>query len=206
MNIVDILLITSLSFLSVVIHEVFHAMTAYLLGDDTAKSLGRLSFNPLKHIDPIMTIILPVFMALSGGPIFGGAKPVPINSNKLKFGDVGMALVALSGPLSNLFLAFFAYGLFHIISFNPFIQKVLVMLIQINLGFFIFNMLPIPPLDGSRILYAVAPGAIQDFMRGVERYGLFVIFSLIFIFNNYISLYMSNAVKFLLNIFETVFS
>ncbi len=205
-NIVNILLIVFLSFFSVVVHEVFHSITAYALGDDTAKSLGRMSFNPLKHIDPVMTIIFPIFMALSGGPIFGGAKPVPVNSNKLKFGDIGMALVALSGPVANFILAFFVYGLLHVVSFDGSFQRVLVILAQINLGFFVFNLLPIPPLDGSRVLYAVAPSSIQGLMREIERYGVLIVFSLIFIFNNHFGRYMSNAIYFLLKIFKVIFN
>ena len=94
------------------LHEAMHAFMGYFLGDDTARAQGRLTLNPLKHIDPFMTILLPVMLALiPGAPIFGGAKPVPFNPQNVRYGEWGAALVAIAGPLTNLLLAFFAFGI-----------------------------------------------------------------------------------------------
>jgi len=101
--------------LSMTLHEAMHAFMSYWLGDDTAKVLGRLTLNPIKHIDPFLTIILPVMLALVGAPIFGGAKPVPFNPQNVRWGEWGAALVALAGPLTNLVIAFVAFGIRQVI-------------------------------------------------------------------------------------------
>src|SRR5690606_17361315 len=135
------------------LHEVMHGFIAYWLGDDTAKHQGRLTLNPIKHIDPFLTIILPLLLALSGGPIFGGAKPVPFNPTRLRYGEWGVALVAIAGPLTNLVLAFLSFGI--AVLFDDAITAphgslgalgtVLLLSVQVNIGFFAFNMLPLPP-------------------------------------------------------------
>ena len=104
-------MIFAIILLSMTVHEAMHAFMGYFLGDNTAKVEGRLTLNPLKHIDPFMTILLPLTMALLGGPVFGGAKPVPFNPNRVRYGEWGAAMVALAGPLTNLFIAFFAFGI-----------------------------------------------------------------------------------------------
>ena len=144
---------------------------------------GRLTLNPIKHIDPLLTIVLPVLLAIFGLPIFGGAKPVPYNPNKVKGGEWGAALVAVAGPLTNLILAFACYlALALMPSGAPAIlQLILYYGTTVNLGFFAFNILPVPPLDGSRVLYAVAPEGFQRVMDAIERTGLLLIFIIVLV-------------------------
>ena len=181
--IVVILIVVAVTFASMVLHELMHGLTAYWLGDDTAKVNGRLTLNPIKHIDPLLTIVLPVLLAIFGLPIFGGAKPVPYNPDKVKGGEWGAALVAVAGPLTNLILAFVCYlALALIPSGTPaIIQLILYYGTTVNLGFFAFNILPVPPLDGSRVLYAVAPEGFQRVMDAIERTGLLLIFIIVLV-------------------------
>ena len=184
---------------SMVLHELAHGIVAYWLGDDTAKNDGRLSLNPLKHIDPVMTIILPLTLALVGGPIFGGAKPVPINTRKLKWGEWGFALVAIAGPLTNFILAFIFFLIGHfsntLMLSSSFLGIVTTAGMMINLGFMIFNLIPIPPLDGSRVLYALAPDGFRDMMQKFEQVGLVVVLALVWIFGDAFSAYMTGAIS-----------
>lgn len=205
LNIIIIVIVSSI--MALVVHEFAHSLSAYFLGDDTAKLLGRLSLNPIKHIDPFLTILLPVILAISGGPIFGGAKPVPINYNKLKFNEFGFMIVAISGPLSNLLMAFFTFGLLVVISPSQggLIHQFMLTFVYLNLGFFIFNMLPFPPLDGSRIIYPFAPEAVKRVMASLELYGIAVIFLLLILFGNYFGIFVSNFILFILNVFSFVF-
>ena len=153
-----------------VLHEMAHAYVAYFLGDTTAKDEGRLSPNPLVHIDPWMSIVVPLLLFISGGPIFGGAKPVPIDSRNLKGGPWGMALVAIAGPAMNFLIAFVGFMVGHFtggIYGTGLVQTFFLELVLANLGFFVFNLLPIPPLDGSRILYAIAPDGVRELMERI---------------------------------------
>lgn len=167
---------------SLVLHETMHGYVAYLLGDDTASEAGRLTLNPLKHIDPLTTVILPAVLIITTGIPFLAAKPVPFNPNRVKFGEFGAALVGLAGPLTNLVLAVIAAIAFRVFGAN--LQgtglEAIVIFAQVNVGIFIFNMIPFPPLDGSRLLYAFAPAPIQEFMERVEAAGFMT--TLIFIF------------------------
>ena len=174
-----------------------HGVTAYLLGDQTAKLSGRLTLNPIKHIDPIMSIVLPVCLALMGMPVFGGAKPVPINTRNLRGGEWGFALVAIAGPVTNFLLAFafFLIGHFtgafndtHMMSFGAALCYAGV---SLNIGLCLFNLIPIPPLDGSRVLYALAPESVQNFMRMMEQYGIIVIYALLLVGSTVLSQYMA---------------
>lgn len=192
------------SIFSVILHELMHGVVAYWLGDQTAKLSGRLTLNPLKHIDPIMSIIVPVFLALIGAPVFGGAKPVPINTRNLKGGEWGFALVAAAGPLTNIVLAFIFFlvghftGMFYGDSFGGLICSTGMFL---NMGFALFNIIPIPPLDGSRVLYALAPEAVKAFMKNLERYGFIIIYALIWIFGSALAVYFMNGEKGILTAF-----
>ena len=177
MNIDTELIITGL--LSIVIaislHEMMHAWVGYLLGDDTAKRQGRISLNPLVHIDIFLTVIIPFILLLRGLPPIGAAKPVPFNPHRLRWGEYGMALVALAGPLTNLMLAILSSLAYRFITGYDFLTLFFEIFTIVNSGFFIFNMLPIPPLDGSRVLYVLAPDSVRRFMDILERIGIFVI-------------------------------
>ena len=199
---------------SMILHELMHGVVALKLGDDTAKYSGRLSLNPLKHIDPVMTIMIPILLALMGGPIFGGAKPVPINKYKLKYREWGFALVAIAGPLTNFILALVFFlvgywaGAFQIqngevyYSADSFWSMFAMLGVSINLGFMLFNIIPIPPLDGSRVLYAIAPeGGVRAFMEQIERYGLFAVYFCLLFFGTALSFYMSGAMNAILRFF-----
>lgn len=162
------------------VHEFMHAWTGYRLGDDTAREGGRISFNPLAHIDPFMTIALPVItMLLFGVPILA-AKPVPFDPRNVKWDEFGAAIIAFAGPLSNLAMATVSALLVRFI-FNDvgFISNALIIFASLNVSIFVFNMVPIPPLDGSRILYAFSPEPVQRVMEQLESFGLVIVFGLI---------------------------
>ena len=206
MQVLGIVIVFSVVVFSMVIHELMHGLASYWLGDDTAKLQGRLSLNPLKHIDPVMTLLVPVLLYMAGGPIFGGAKPVPINTNKIKYGDYGLALAALAGPLSNLVLAFISFGILTGLGADGgLLASILSLMVQVNLGFMIFNLLPIPPLDGSRIIYAIAPEFVQSVMRKIEPYGIVVVFLLISTFSTVFAGYMQAAQTIIIEIFMGIF-
>jgi Zn-dependent protease len=155
------------------IHEAMHAYMAHWLGDDTAHDMGRLTLNPLKHIDAVTTVLLPMVLLIAGLPPFFVAKPVPFNPNRVKYDEFGAALVGLAGPLTNLALAGLAAGIFRLwgADLGSFTYNALIIFTEINIGFFIFNMIPFPPLDGSRLLYAFAPEPLQELMRTIESFG-----------------------------------
>ena len=169
--------------ISITIHEAMHAFTAHWLGDPTAHDEGRITLNPLAHIDILTTVLLPLIMLAFGLPPILAAKPVPFNPNRVRFDEFGAALVGLAGPLTNLVLAVLAAGVLRTIQPEPgsaLLQGLFTFLL-INIGLFVFNMLPIPPLDGSRLLYAVAPEGLQRAMMQVESYGLAFLIPILFI-------------------------
>ena len=190
---------------SMILHELAHGVVAYFLGDTTAKDEGRLTLNPLKHLDPITSVLVPILMFVMGGPVFGGAKPVPINARRLKGGAWGMALVAVAGPLTNFLLAFIGFLIGHFsggLYAGGITTTIFANFVTINLGFFVFNILPIPPLDGSRVLYAIAPDGIRGVMEKLERTaGIWLIFGLILIFSSALSKLMSGAITGILEFF-----
>ena len=155
------------------IHEAMHAYVAHWLGDTTAHDMGRLTLNPLKHIDAVTTVLLPMVLILSGLLPFFIAKPVPFNPDRVKYDEFGTALVGVAGPLTNLVLACLAAAVFRLwgAGLSSFFYNALVIFTEVNIGFFIFNMIPFPPLDGSRLLYAFAPEPLQEIMRQIESFG-----------------------------------
>jgi len=161
-------------FISMALHEMMHAYAADKLGDPTARLMGRVSVNPIRHIDPILTIALPLLLILSGAPfVFGAAKPVQVNFSRLKYDEFGGAIVGIIGPLTNLLIAVVAAFIFNLADpTSELPYKILGFTILINVGFFIFNMIPWPPLDGSRLLYAFAPKPLQEVMESIEKFGI----------------------------------
>lgn len=169
---------------SIVIHEVSHGAVAYAMGDNTAKDSGRLTLNPLKHLDPFGSVLLPVLTYLAGGFIFGWAKPVPYNPYNLKNQKYGPALVGAAGPLSNIFIASFFGLLIRFSSQLTFLPaqffQIAVYIVFLNLILAVFNLVPIPPLDGSKVLFAALPKSAYALETFFEKYGFIVL--LIFIF------------------------
>jgi len=170
-------------FFSIILHEYAHGYVACRNGDDTAYVLGRLTFNPLKHIDMMGSIIVPLACYFTGMPLFGWAKPVPVNPYRLNNIKNDMAKVAFAGPASNLLLAL-AAALFlkFIVVFMPSnitLIKVLFYTIFINAFLAIFNLMPVPPLDGSKILVRFLPDNLAAKYMGLERYGLLIVVILI---------------------------
>jgi Zn-dependent protease len=151
---------------------------------------------------------LPIFLAIVHAPIFGGAKPVPYNPNRVKYDEWGAAIVALAGPLTNLFIAFVMFGVFALLgapSRGTILGEILTAFVTVNLGFFVFNMIPLPPLDGSRVLYALAPDFVRRGMEAIERYGIMVIFVLVMIASPVLSRFISGAITFFITVFSHIF-
>lgn len=203
--VVGVLIAFVIVLVSMIFHELAHGLVAYWLGDDTAKSEGRLTLNPTKHLDPFLSILLPLMMFISGGPVFGGAKPVPVNSRNLKHGVWGMALVAIAGPLTNFVLALVGFligyytGAF--MTGAGIWGEILADVVTINLGFGVFNLIPIPPLDGSRVLYAIAPDGVRNVMAQMERWGILVVMFLVVLAPGVISAIMGGAINGILEVF-----
>lgn len=212
-DLLTIAIILGVILVSMVLHELAHGLVAYWLGDDTAKSDGRLTLNPLKHLDPVLSILLPLMMFLSGGVVFGGAKPVPVDSRKLKWGPWGMALVAIAGPLTNFLIALVVFLIGHAMGLTAaeggglfyagegIGGLVLAQMVMVNLGFGIFNLIPIPPLDGSRVLYAIAPDGVRRVMEGMERWGMMVVLILVIALPGVLSRLMGGAIEGILTVF-----
>jgi Zn-dependent protease len=205
--IINLLIVFGVILISMTLHEAMHAFVAYWLGDDTARQEGRLTLNPIKHIDPFMTIILPLGLALLGGPIFGGAKPVPFRPDQVKGGDWGGALVALGGPFTNLVIAFLAYGAWALLgtSAGGLTATILITMVTVNLGFFVFNMIPLPPLDGSRVLYALAPDFVRTGMRAIEQLGILFILVIVIVAGSLLGSFMSESINFFIGVFSQIY-
>jgi Zn-dependent protease len=167
--------------IAMVVHEFMHAYVGYKLGDATAKDEGRLTLNPLKHIDPFTTVLLPAVAWFVFGFLVLAAKPVPFNPYKVKYQEYGAALIAAAGPLSNLALAIITSLVYNATLPSGFVGALLDLFVGLNVALFVFNLIPIPPLDGSRILYAFAPEPLQEFMQKIEPYGFFIIIGLIMV-------------------------
>lgn len=172
--------------LSAILHEIMHGFVAEKLGDPTARLAGRLTLNPIKHIDPFMSILLPLLLIVSGSPvIFGAAKPVPVDPFNLKDGKKDMALVALAGPLTNLMIAiisaFIIKGIFFFTASDVFVYVAIILklVVHLNLLLAVFNLLPIPPLDGSKIVAMFLPDREAAMYLSISSIGILIIFFLI---------------------------
>jgi Zn-dependent protease len=182
-----IILIPSL-IIAIVFHEVAHGLVAKWLGDPTADMMGRLSLNPLKHVDPVGTLLVPGFLAIAGGPIFGWAKPVPVRKDRLDNPRYGMMAVAAAGPGTNFLLAaigaillgFFASNLTPVAGEDPgLLAQGLFYFILINIFLGIFNLLPIPPFDGSHIVEGILPRSIVPAYEKLRPYGMLLFLGLV---------------------------
>ncbi len=165
---------------SVIIHEISHGYVAYLLGDTTANDHGRLSLNPLNHIDPIGSVLLPLFLSITGMPVFGWAKPVPINPLNFSDRKYGAMKTAMAGPLSNLFFALIFGLILRFFPVNTGLGIAFSLLVLINLMLAFFNLIPLPPLDGHHILFAILPERFNDLKIFLARYGSIILLFLIF--------------------------
>ena len=190
--------------ISMTVHEAMHGFVAHWLGDTTAAEAGRLTFNPLKHIDTLTTLLLPLALIALGLPPIFAARPVPFNPSRLRYDEFGTALVGVAGPLTNFALAVLAASVLKIVGPGSEMFVALGLFMQVNVALFVFNMIPIPPLDGSRLLYAFAPDALREIMERIEAAGLGIIFFFVVVFTlfpgagNFLSNVENSIINFLL--------
>jgi Zn-dependent protease len=181
-NIVSLIISIPIFIFAMVIHEVAHGWVAYKLGDPTAKYSGRLTLNPISHIDPLGTILLPILLIMMNSPVvFGWAKPVPINFLGLRNPKRDIMTVGLAGPMANIIFAFILAAVFRLfpVLHAPVISDIFFGSILVNLVLAAFNLIPIPPLDGSRILFGLLPRDLAAKYMSIERYGFIILYILI---------------------------
>lgn len=197
-----ILLQLCIFFSAIVIHEYAHGQVAFWLGDRTAKYEGRLTLNPLAHIDPVGTVLLPLTLILTRAPVvFGWARPVPINYWGLKNPKRDIIWVGLSGPLANIILAFCLALLIKLnLGLPQFIIYILEGAIVTNIFLALFNLIPIPPLDGSRVLFGILPSGLARQYAKLERYGFIILIGILFLFPNFIDSVLGPIVNIFLGV------
>lgn len=172
----ELLLAVVILLFSAILHEIMHGVVADKLGDPTAKHLGRLTLNPIPHLDPVMSILVPALLIISHSPIiFGAAKPVPINPINFRDPKKDMALTALAGPLTNLFLATVAAQLIRFVPLSPVLESFFFLVVLYNLMLGIINLIPIPPLDGSKVIAAFLPDDMARSYLSIEQFGIFIL-------------------------------
>ena len=194
MNPRNLIIVFTIIIISTVLHEVAHGYAAYFQGDSTAKDEGRLSLNPLVHLDLFTSVILPVLLYLTGGVVLGAAKPVPVDRRNLRNGEGSMAIVALAGPMMNLLIAF--------LDDRGVIGFIFGQTIIMNLGFMAFNLIPIPPLDGSRVLYYFLSDKLREVMDFIEmRMGILFVYLFLVIFGSALSTLTYNVMVGILSVF-----
>ena len=190
-NVAQVFIAFTVLLFSLTVHEMAHAWTADRLGDPTARHLGRVSFNPLVHADPIGTVLFPLLAMIGNLPLIGWAKPVPVNTRLLRTGRRGLVMVAAAGPASNLIIAFTAAAILSVFPpvspvmlGEPNVSAPLAMLlsraVQLNLLLAVFNMLPIPPLDGGNVLSALLPSNLAAVFDRLRPYGFILLYVLLF--------------------------
>jgi Zn-dependent protease len=193
---------------SVILHELAHGYAALWRGDPTAKYAGRLTLNPASHLDPIGSLIVPLVGYLLGGFIIGWAKPVPYNPYNLRKPRLDEFLIAVAGPVTNLVIAIVSTALLALVvqiegSLGGFARPMadfLLISLSLNISLAVFNLIPIPPLDGSKILFSILPPAVSYKVRGVlEQYGFMLVLILIFLFSSVIGFVASTLIRFLLS-------
>lgn len=183
---------------TIIVHEVSHGFVADRLGDPTARNAGRLTLNPIPHIDPFGSILLPAMLALANGPLFGWAKPVPVNPARFTNPTGHMAITAVAGPVSNVLLAaLLARMVLPNLSGIP--EEIVFWVVVLNLYLAVFNMLPIPPLDGSRLLPLVLPERGRQLYRQFEQFGFILLFALLFFLEGSLD-FMTDWVVWLLDV------
>ncbi|MFQ5516594.1 MAG: site-2 protease family protein [Acidimicrobiia bacterium] len=179
-DVVDAVIVVAIIVGSVIVHEVSHGLVAFRLGDSTAHRAGRLTLNPVPHLDPMGSIILPGLLALSGGTVFGWAKPVPVVPGNFRRPEAHMAVTALAGPASNIALAIIAGRVvFPVVDGNLTMARVTLGVVVLNSVLAVFNLLPIPPLDGSRLLPLILPPEGKRLYSRVEPYGFIILIVLL---------------------------
>jgi len=165
---------------AVVLHELAHGAIAFLLGDTTARDRGRLSLSPIRHLDPVGSVLIPAILYFAHLPVLGMAKPVPVNFGNLRPQRLGMALVALGGPLTNIALAFIFSRLYAWPALSNGAQ-ICAWGVMLNLTLAVFNMMPIPPLDGSRVVTSILPAQLAFYYNRLERFGMIIILGLLYL-------------------------